>query len=335
MNILWFSSVLTCTKAASQATRRTHPGLLVGLVLFLMSCQDQQDSAPTLLPAAPAGFHHAYAQVNQIRLHYVMGGQGEPVVLLHGFPQTWYEWARIMPRLSQRFTVIAPDLRGGGLSDKPMAENGYDKKLLAEDIHQLVAQLGYKKIRLVGHDIGMMVAYAYASMYPQEVDKLVVMDAFLPGVDPWDQLQSDPRLAHHTQFQQRGLETTLVGNERSFLEAFYRKVGYRQSIPFMADELDAFVTAYSGAENLRGGFEWYRGFPTDRLDNQRFSQTKLPMPVLALGGEESAGPYMVPLLASVARNVTGGSVNGSVPQGGHWLAEQHPDVILRELLAFL
>jgi pimeloyl-ACP methyl ester carboxylesterase len=303
--------------------------------LFIMNTQAPQAPAPNLWPPAPAGFHHAYATLNHIKLHYVMGGQGEPVVLLHGFPQTWYEWVRIMPALGERFTVIAPDLRGAGLSDKPAAEQGYAKKLLAEDIHQLVAQLGYRNVRLVGHDIGMMVAYAYAALYPNEVVKLVVMDTFLPGIDPWSQLLSDPRVSHNIVFQQPGFEHTLVGTERTFLEAFYRKVGYRQSMPFTSEEFEAFLTAYSGAENLRGGFEWYRGFPTDEQDNQRFAQTKLPMPVLALGGDESAGPYIGPFMASVAQNVTGGSINGLVPQSGHWLVEQHPNIVLRELLAFL
>ncbi|GAB3641332.1 alpha/beta hydrolase [Spirosoma arcticum] len=293
------------------------------MLLILAACQDHKELAPKPLPTAPAGFRHAFATANGVKLHYVIGGQGDLVVLLHGFPQTWYEWIRIMPQLGQRFTVIAPDLRGGGLSYKPAAQNGYDKKLLAEDIHQLVTQLGYRKVRLVGHDIGMMVAYAYASLYPNEVDKLVVMDAFLPGIEPlWSFIQNDPRVSHNTQFQQLGYENTLVGTERTSLEDFYKKQGYRQSIPFTTDELDAFVSAYTGAENLRGGFEWYRGFPTDVLDNQRFSQTKLTMPVLALGGEESIGPVIVQQFALVAQNVTGGSVNGSVPQSGHWLVEQ-------------
>lgn len=202
--------------------------------------------------------------------------------------------------------------------------------------HQLVTQLGYQKVRLVGHDIGLMVAYAYASLYPDEVDKVVVMAAFLPGIEPIRSLtEADPKVSHHSAFQQPVLENTLVGTGRAFLEEFYKKVGYRQRIPFTADELDAFVSAYTGAENLRGGFEWYRGFPTDVLDNQRFSQTKLTTPVLALGGDERVGPFIVPLFASIAQNVTGGSVNGNVPQSGHWLVEQHSDVVLRELLAFL
>ncbi|MBC7920207.1 MAG: alpha/beta hydrolase [Ferruginibacter sp.] len=310
------------------------------LLIFFTACEDHFEVKPpveqTIKPAAPAGFRHANARVNGINLHYVIGGKGEAVVLLHGFPQTWYEWVRIMPQLGQRYTVIAPDLRGGGLSDKPAAQNGYDKKLLAEDIHQLVGQLGYSRVKLVGHDIGMMVAYAYAALYPNEVDRLVVMDAPLPGIEPvWSLIQEDPRAAHFSEFQVRGYENTLVGREREFLEEFYRKVGYRQTIPFTEAELDAFVTAYTGADNLRGGFEWYRGFPTDVADNQRFSQTKLTMPVLALGGDESAGPLMVAMMAGVAQNVTGGSVNGSVPQSGHWLVESQPEIVLRELLAFL
>lgn len=322
--------------AAACSTRRSGSVLLVGLLLILAACQDHRDIAPNLLPTAPVGFRHAFATANGVRLHYVIGGQGEAVVLLHGFPQTWYEWVRIMPQLGQRFTVIVPDLRGGGLSDKPAAQNGYDYKLLAEDIHQLVSQLGYRKVRVVGHDVGMGVAYAYASLYPNEVDKLVVLDAFLPGIEPfWSQALSDPRVSYFSDFQQPGFENTLVGKERTFLEDFYKKVSYRQTIPFTADELNAFVTAYTGAENLRGGLEWYRGFPTDVQDNQRFSQTKLTMPVLALGGDESIGPYVVQLFASLAQNVTGGSVNGIVPRSGHWLVEDQPEIVLRELLLFL
>ena len=197
MNILSFSSLPSrfVVAAAACSARRSGSLLLVGLLLVLAACQDHQDPAPNLLPTAPAGFHHAFATVNGVRLHYVIGGQGELVVLLHGFPQTWYEWVRIMPQLGKRFTVITPDLRGGGLSDKPADQNGYSKKLQAEDIHQLVRQLGYRKVRLVGHDIGLMVTYAYASLYPSEVDKLVVMDAFLPGIEPIRSLvEADPRV---------------------------------------------------------------------------------------------------------------------------------------------
>jgi pimeloyl-ACP methyl ester carboxylesterase len=308
--------------------------LVLGLLLLMVACNDHKDVTPASQPPAPAGFRHAFAQVNGINLHYVTGGTGELVVLLHGFPQTWYEWAAIMPQLGQQYTVIAADLRGGGLSDKPIPANGYDKKLLAEDIHQLVKQLGYTKVRVVGHDIGMMVAYAYAALYPNEVSKLVVMDAPLPGIEPsWSYISS--LAIHFKTFQVRGYENTYVGQERPFLDAFYKMVGYRNTNPFSATDFDVFLTAYTGAANLRGGFEWYRGFPTDSVDNQRFQKTKLTMPVLALGGDESAGAIIVPLMSSVATNVTGGSVNGSIPQSGHWLLESQPAIVLRELQVFL
>jgi pimeloyl-ACP methyl ester carboxylesterase len=337
MKITLFSSPGHLRRVArlTNPFRRIGSVLTLSLLFLLTACNDHKDVPPNLQPPAPAGFRHAFAQVNGINLHYVIGGTGELVVLLHGFPQTWYEWAAIMPQLGKQYTVVAADLRGGGLSDKPIPANGYDKKLLAEDIHQLVKQLGYTKVRVVGHDIGMMVAYAYASLYPNEVNKLVVMDAPLPGIEPiWSMILQSPLSSHFTEFQVRGYEQTLAGMERPFLEGFYRKFGYRQTIPFTTDELDTFVKAYTGADNLRGGFEWYRGFPTDVVDNKRFSQTKLPMPVLALGGDESAGAFMVPMMMGLAQNVTGGSVNGSVPQSGHWLVEQQPTIILNELLAF-
>ena len=307
--------------------------LLTGL---LVSCSDDdQPSAPDLQPPAPAGFRHANARVNGINLHYVVGGRGEPVVLLHGFPQTWYEWNRIMPQLGERYTVIAPDLRGGGLSDKPVPANGYDKKLLAEDIHQLVQQLRHSRVRLVGHDIGLMVAYAYASLYPGEVEQLVVLDAPLPGIEPiWSFINQDPRSEHFRAYQQPGYEQTYVGQERQKLTEFYQRFSRDGQVPFSDEELDVFVEAYTGAENLRGGFEWYRGFPTDIVDFGRFSQTKLTMPVLALGGAQASGPIMIPMMSQVAVNVTGGSVNGLIPDSGHWVVEENPEVLLRELLAF-
>ncbi len=314
--------------------RRVGSLLMVGLLLLLAACNDHKDVTPASQPPAPAGFRHAFASVNGINLHYVTGGTGELVVLLHGFPQTWYEWAAIMPQLGQQYTVIAVDLRGGGLSDKPIPANGYDKKLLAEDIHQLVKQLGYTKVRVVGHDIGGMVAYAYASLYPTEVGKLVIMDVPLPGIEPWWSYVSS-LAPHFKTFKVPGYENTYVGKERSFLDGFYKQVGYRNTNPFSATDFDVYLTAYTGAANLRGGFEWYRGFPTDSIDNQRFQKTKLAMPVLALGGDESAGSIIVPQMMSVATNVTGGSINGSVPQSGHWLIESQPAIVLRELQAFL
>src|SRR5277367_5942150 len=172
------------------------------LVIFLFSCRNQdsavQPAQPTedvkktdtIEPAnPPANFKHQYANVNGIKMHYVIGGSGDPLVLLHGFGQNWYMWNRLLPELSKHFTVIAPDLRGMGESDKP--DSGYDKKTMAVDIHELVKKLGYSGIDLAGHDIGLMVAYAYAAQFGSEVKKLALLDALLPGVEPvWSDFSS-------------------------------------------------------------------------------------------------------------------------------------------------
>jgi pimeloyl-ACP methyl ester carboxylesterase len=144
---------------------------------------EQKIKAQTTKPASPPpGFHHKYAQVNGITIHYVIGGKGEPLVLIHGFGVNWYVWNRLLPELSRHFTIIAPDLRGVGESDKPVG--GYDKKNMAKDIHELVGLLGYKTINLVGHDIGLMVAYAYAAQFSDEVKKVVLSESIVPGVEP-------------------------------------------------------------------------------------------------------------------------------------------------------
>src|SRR5579871_3485088 len=158
--------------------------LLFCLMIFIGTAVSAQQPA-----APPAGFHHQYATVNGINIHYVTGGSGEPLVLLHGFGQNWNMWNRLLPEFGKHFTVIAPDLPGLGESGKPAS--GYDKKTMAAEIHALVMKLGYKQIDLAGHDIGLMVAYAYAAQYGTEVKKLALMDALLPGVEPvWSQVRA-------------------------------------------------------------------------------------------------------------------------------------------------
>src|ERR687890_2168502 len=169
-------------------------------------------------------FSHHTASVNGIQMHYVIGGQGDPVVLLHGWPETWYAWHRVMPALAKNYTVIAPDLRGLGDSSKPLT--GYDGKTLAEDIHQLVTQLGFKTIFLVGHDIGTQVAYSYAATYPTQVKRLVVMDLTIPGFEPpgmkpiwWRSFHETPDVP----------EALVQGKEMIYLSWFYRNLAYNPS----------------------------------------------------------------------------------------------------------
>src|SRR6478736_5284462 len=162
--------------------------LFVFLINMVLTIWPYYLNAQTLKPVQPpSNFKSITANVNGIKIHYVIGGTGEPLLLIHGFGQNWYMWNRLLPELSKHFTVIAPDLRGVGESDKPKI--GYDKKTMASDIHELTKELGYTNINLVGHDIGLMVAYAYASQYGQEVKKLALLDALLPGIEPvWTKL---------------------------------------------------------------------------------------------------------------------------------------------------
>ena len=184
-------------------TTRNIFGLLLISFFMLTSCNKKEDTATVspeetkdttaiseVKPAnPPANFKHETALVNGVKIHYVIGGKGDPLVLVHGFGQNWYMWNRLLPELSKHFTVIAPDLRGVGESDKP--ESGYDKKTMATDIHELVKKLGYNNINLAGHDIGLMVAYAYAAQYGSEVKKIALMDALLPGVEPvWSKVSA-------------------------------------------------------------------------------------------------------------------------------------------------
>ncbi|HYO70419.1 MAG TPA: alpha/beta hydrolase, partial [Archangium sp.] len=278
------------------------------------------------------GFSHGTAQVNGITLHYVRGGSGTPLVLLHGWPETWFEWHRIMPALAGHYTVIAPDLRGAGESSKP--EDGYTKRQMADDIHQLVRALGFENepIYLAGHDIGLMVAYAYAAQFPEGVRKLVLMDAPLPGVEPfWNFILTDPRSWHFDFHAEPDVSVPLVqGHERDYLTSFYKKFAYDKEA-FTEEEIREATRAYSAPGALAAGFKWYAAFPQDAQDNQVFMQRKLTMPVLALGGEASSGAFIVPMVQQVAEDVTG----GAIPRSGHWLAQEQPEALVQRLKDFL
>jgi pimeloyl-ACP methyl ester carboxylesterase len=274
-------------------------------------------------------FTHHTATVNNVRLHYVVGGIGEPMVLLHGFAETWYMWRHVMPELARRYTVIVPDLRGAGDSDKP--PTGYDKRTMAEDIHQLVTQLGHQRIFLVGHDIGLMVAYSYAAAHPAEVRRLALLDAPIPGTKVFEELERSPMVWHFAFHKVRDLPEALVaGRERIYLtEGFYRALSYNPAA-FTEADVDEYVRCYSAPGGMRGGFEYFRAFAEDARQNKEYFKTKLSMPVLALGGAQSLGPTMVAMANEVATNVRGGSIE----RCGHWVADERPEYVTEQLLAF-
>lgn len=270
------------------------------------------------------------ADVNGVRLHYVTAGSGDPVVLLHGFPQTWYEWRRVIPALAERFTVIAPDYRGAGHSSRPAA--GYDKRTMATDIRELVRHLGFDRVAVVGHDIGLMVAYSFAAGHPEATSKLVVVDAPLPGTKVWDRISVDPRVWHFAFHGVRDLPEVLVaGREREYLTFFFNARIYNTAA-FTPDDIDVYVRAYAEPGAMRAGFEVYRAFEQDVRDNRELMRRRLTMPVLAIGGEHStSGPLVEQMMREVADDVTGVVVPGSA----HWVPEENPDFLLEHLMGFL
>jgi pimeloyl-ACP methyl ester carboxylesterase len=274
-------------------------------------------------------FAHHTAKVNDVRLHYVTGGKGELVVLLHGFAETWYMWRHIMPELAKRYTVIVPDLRGAGDSDKPII--GYDKRTMAADVHQLVQQLGYQRIFLVGHDIGLMVAYAYAAAHPVDVRRLVLLDAPIPGTKVFDEFVSSERAWHFAFHSVQNLPESLVaGRERTYLtEGFYRAQSYNPAA-FTEADVDEYVRCCSSPGGMRAGFEYFRAFSEDSKQNKEYLKRKLSMPVLALGGAQSLGPFMVNMAKEVATNVCGGIIE----QCGHWISDERPEYLTEQLLTF-
>jgi pimeloyl-ACP methyl ester carboxylesterase len=276
-------------------------------------------------------FSHHMASVNGIQMHYVIGGQGDPIVLLHGWPETWYAWRHVMPALAKNYTVIAPDLRGLGDSSKP--PTGYDGKTVAEDIHQLVTQLGFRTIFLVGHDIGTQVAYSYAAAHPTEVEKLAVMELTIPGFAPPGRPPIWWAIFHQTPDVPEAL---VQGKEMMYLSWFLRGLAYNPSA-ITQEDINEYVSHYSAPGGMRAGFEYYRAFPQDAIQNENYSKTKLPMPVLALGGGyipvlggNITMPSVVYGMQQLAQNVQG----IMVPNSGHFIPEEQPQFVINQLSNF-
>ncbi|MEI9918552.1 MAG: alpha/beta hydrolase [Bacteroidota bacterium] len=274
----------------------------------------------------PSNFKHANANVNGVNIHYVIGGQGEPLLLVHGFGQNWYMWNRLLPELSKHFTVIAPDLRGVGESGRPAS--GYDKKTMATDLHELMKSLGYSKINLAGHDIGLMVAYAYAAQYQDDVKKLALLDAVLPGIEPvWSQTRASAWWWGFFGFPVSG--ELVAGKERLFFTNFWPTAGHGFE-GFTKEETDEFVRAYAANGGPTSAFRWFANFPNDAKDNLELSKIKLKMPVLTLGAEYAAGPVLGKQVELVATNVKEVKITNS----GHWIVQQQTEQVLKAFKEF-
>jgi pimeloyl-ACP methyl ester carboxylesterase len=277
------------------------------------------------------GFHSEFAEANGVRLHYVEGGSGPAVVLLPGWPQTWYAFRKIMPELAKAHHVIAVDLRGMGESERP--DGGYDTRTLAEDIHALMGGRGITRYSVIGHDIGMWVAYPLAATHGDEIDRLVVSEALIPGVSETPPMLMPPdQNAGLTQFmfnQLRDLPEFLVaGREAAYLRWVVQHLAFRPD----RVAVDEYIRTYSVPGAMRAGFAYYRAIPETARQNAELRKSKLTMPVLAIGGGAlGAGKVTIDTMKVVSDQVQGALID----KCGHYTPEECPDAFLKLVKPFL
>jgi len=267
-------------------------------------------------------------QVDGVKLHYLTAGRGPAVILLHGYTQTSRMWRPIIPRLATRFTVIAPDLPGIGDSGVPAS--GLDMKTAAIRVHGLVKALGVDKARVVGHDIGLMVAYAYAAQFPTETEKLVVMDAFLPGVAGWLDVYNNPGIWHF-RFNGPTPEALVRGRERTYFDYFWNDFAFDKTRSIPEADRAAYTAAYSRPGRMHAGWAYFVSFQQAAKDFAELAKTKLSMPVLAIGGEKANGQVLGEQMKLVATDAT----MVVLKDCGHWVMEEQPKEVFEALSNFL
>ena len=259
-----------------------------------------------------------FAEVDGLRMHYLLAGkEGSPVILIHGYAQNSHMWRPLMTALGKTHRVVAPDLRGFG--DTTKAQTGYDKKTMAQDVHALARSLGIEKAGIAGHDIGLMVAYAYAAQYPAEVDRIALLDAFIPGVGDTTNLFLLKDLWHFHFYGPTPL-ALVKGRERIYFEHFWNDFAADPKKSVSETDRRFYTRKYAQPDAMKAGMEVFRAFDQDAKDNAEFAKTKLAMPMLVLGGEKSGGDFLISQGRMVANNVDGVIITGS----GHWLIDEAP-----------
>jgi pimeloyl-ACP methyl ester carboxylesterase len=276
----------------------------------------------------PSGFKTQEISTNSVTMHTRIGGAGPAVVLLHGYGETGDMWAPLVVDLARDHTVIVPDLRGLGRSSKP--SSGFDKKTQAGDVAGVLAALRIERIDLVTHDIGNMVGFAFAAQHPERVKRLVLIDAPLPGVGPWEEILRHP-LLWHFRFGGPDMERLVAGRERIYLDRFWNEFSADPS-RFSEAARDHYAALYALPGAMHAGFAQFAAFDQDAIDNQAFlAQGKLPMPVLAVGGEKSFGTMMATVMRFAASDVQ----EAIVPDAGHWIMEENPQGTIQLVRGFL
>ncbi len=298
------------------APLRLAIGLLVWLKALLLSA------------AGPAAIASKTADVDGVTLHYLTAGSGEALILLHGYAETSRMWRPVIPLFAGRFRVIAPDLPGIG--DSGIPTTGLDMKTSAVRIHALAKALGVTRARVVGHDIGLMVAYAYAAQFPSETEKLVLMDAFLPGVEGWEAIYNSPSIWHF-RFYGPTPEALVKGRERIFFEHFWNDFAADKTHSIPEADRVAYTQAYSRPGRMAAGFAYFASFPQTAIDFAALAKTKLNFPVLTIGGEKANGE----VLAKQVKLIAPGGRSVVIPGAGHWILEEKPEDTLAALRSFL
>jgi pimeloyl-ACP methyl ester carboxylesterase len=266
--------------------------------------------------------------IDGVHLHYSTTGHGDPLILLHGYAQTSLMWQPIIPLLAEQFTVIAPDLPGIG--DSAIPADGLDMTTSARRIHALARSLGVEKARVVGHDIGLMVAYAYAAQFPAETEQLVVMDAFLPGVGDWEAIYNHPDFWHF-RFHGPTPEALVQGRERTYFEYFWNDLAAHKTRSIAPAARDAYTAAYSRPGRMRAAWDYFVSFQQAARDFVDLAKTALAMPVLTIGGDKSLGEFLGAQMKLVASDVTAVVIKDS----GHWVLDEQPQQTTEALAGFL
>ncbi|HEV2989757.1 MAG TPA: alpha/beta hydrolase [Candidatus Angelobacter sp.] len=305
---------------------RTNPRSSIAVVFLLFFVASLSAGTRT----QPAGnlIESKFATIEGIKIHYLKAGHGPVVILLHGYTQASRMWRPLIPRLADKFTVIAPDLPGIGESDIP--KDGLDMKTAAIRMHALATSLGITKSRVVGHDIGLMVAYAYAAQFPAEVEKLVVMDAFLPGVPGWELAYNNPDLWHF-RFHGPTPEVLVQGREKTYFAYFWNDLAANKDHSLSEADRASYVAAYSRPGRMRAGWAYFASWPDTAKDFAQMSQTQLTMPVLSIAGEKASAAILGPQMKRVATDVKVIDLKDT----GHWLMEERPKDTMDALIAFL
>jgi pimeloyl-ACP methyl ester carboxylesterase len=305
---------------------KENRNLFPSRIAFGLFCLFSLFASPSY--AAPAAIASRTANVDGVQLHYLTAGHGPPVLLLHGFAETSRMWRPIIPLLAEKFTVIAPDLPGIG--DSSILTDKIDMLSAANRIHALMRSLGMQKARVVGHDIGLMVAYAYAAQFPGETEKLAVMDAFLPGVPGWEPIYNNPNVWHF-RFNGEYPERLVKGRERTYFEYFWNVFAADKTHSIPEADRKTYTEAYSRPGRMHAGWAYFASWPQLAKDFAQLSQTKLTMPVLSIGGDKSLGNELAAQMKLVATDVTVVVLSNT----GHWILEEKPKETTESLMKFL